>query len=336
MTGHASRLHFGKRQGDARLGHGQVAAGDARQPADQPQAEIRRPGRRRRRQAAAAGEPTAGTCLIDCRHGRQVARRPPWPRRAHRKTESPAARPAPARARSGACEFRSTVQDEAHWPTRLARIATAICSSRVARSVPLPGRLRSACSLAAKSRSSIADSKQLGLGNDFGRAGPIMAVGRPEQLAVDDLGKTDDRVERCFDLVDQLAQRIGVAEQRMLAIACRIVGAVGFAQGDAAIAGEAAVGRLERRNAADFPCAGKRPFARQRQVARRGTARASRKPARPPRRRLRCPRPGRSTGRSAGRAVPPRPRRFRPTGRIPSETVPERRSQPDTVRLQHG
>ena len=48
------------------------------------------------------------------------------------------------------------------------------------------------------------------LGDDLGRALAVAAVGRPEILAVDDLGEADDRVERRLDLVDQLAQRIRI------------------------------------------------------------------------------------------------------------------------------
>src|SRR6185312_6412892 len=47
------------------------------------------------------------------------------------------------------------------------------------------------------------------LTDDFGSPVAIAAVGRPEILSLYDLGKTDDRVQRGLDLVDQLAQRIG-------------------------------------------------------------------------------------------------------------------------------
>ena len=48
------------------------------------------------------------------------------------------------------------------------------------------------------------------LRDDLGRALAIAVIGRAEVLAVDDLGKADDRVERRLDLVDQFPKRIRI------------------------------------------------------------------------------------------------------------------------------
>ena len=69
------------------------------------------------------------------------------------------------------------------------------------------------------------------LADDVARALAISAVGGAEKLAVDDLGKADDRVQRRLDLVDQLAQRIR--------------GRSGL-RGDASAAPTAAAGRAAR------------------------------------------------------------------------------------------
>nr|WP_309611231.1 hypothetical protein [Sphingomonas sp.] len=93
--------------------------------------------------------------------------------------------------------------------------------------------------------------QQLRLVDNLGRAPPVSALRRPKILAVDDLGETDDGVQRRLDLMDQLAQRRrvdrgarggdGRRAQRL------------DAAGDAAIPGEPAVIASERRHPTDQP-----------------------------------------------------------------------------------
>ncbi len=95
--------------------------------------------------------------------------------------------------------------------------------------------------------------QQAGLGDDLRRALAVAAVGRAEELAIDDLRKADDRVQRGLDLVHQLAKRVGV-RQDFEWFAAR-GGGGRFAHRQAAISGKAPVARLERRDSADLPFA---------------------------------------------------------------------------------
>ena len=94
-------------------------------------------------------------------------------------------------------------------------------------------------SWAAKSRSSIAASSSCACSTISSARSRYGGLGGAEILAADDLGEADDGVERGLDLVDELAQRIGVAASRTGGVAP----ARRLPLGDAAIAGEAAARR---------------------------------------------------------------------------------------------
>ena len=321
----------------------QVAARDPRQAAHQPQREADARACRRRRSSANAGSNNCSSLAAVDRRGRVMAERAhpfsdPMPEREALRRGLAASTTLSTKRRTRRSASSGSSAQRWNLPSSRVEIAGAARRRRRPRTprsgaaecrrnrFPSPGPARLDCSLAAKSRSSIALKQRPRLADDLGGALAIAAVRRPEILAVDDFGETDDRVQRRLDLVDQLAQRIMVGRRRRWHGAGRRRHRF-LAARDPAIAGEAAVGGLERGHAADPPAARQAGRRRQATSRRRGTGCAARRRARPHGRPLpprRC-RQWRSSGRSARRAARLRPRRFRPTGRIPSGT---RRANP--------
>jgi hypothetical protein len=95
--------------------------------------------------------------------------------------------------------------------------------------------------------------QQSRLANNLTCSLAISAIGGPQILAFDDLGEAYDRVERSLDLVDKLTKRIRICEKIGHRLEARRLRWGRVTQRYAAIAGKAPVGRLERRNTADFP-----------------------------------------------------------------------------------
>src|SRR5579884_749945 len=93
--------------------------------------------------------------------------------------------------------------------------------------------------------------EQSGLGHDVTGSLAVAMIRRAEILPLDDFGEADNRVQRRLDLVDQLTERIRVAQHVCRRLAPRRRRRVPLR--DAAIASEAAVGRIERGQAADLP-----------------------------------------------------------------------------------
>ena len=90
--------------------------------------------------------------------------------------------------------------------------------------------------------------------DDDRRALAVIAVRGAKILAIDDLGETDDRIERGPDFMNQLTQRRRVERSRRGDDRRR--GECLGTAGDPAIADEAAVAGRERRHAADQPASG--------------------------------------------------------------------------------